>query len=79
MAITTFWNLREAYETSTMNYNRFADMINSIKWDDSFYADGEYTYLLDDMSFSTPSLDPFKISKNWKPSAIFADGSYIEF
>lgn len=75
--LNIFETIKNAYETSTYNNNRFATILSSIKWDSEFYADGEYYFIKDDMTFTTPSLNPFNM--DWKPSAIFNDGSYIEF
>ena len=78
--LTLFEKLKEAYEISTHNNNRFLKLINSIKWDSKFYADGEHVFNKGSLSFATPSLDPFECTKDWKPSAIFMnDGSYISF
>lgn len=76
-AFEIFENLKEAYETSTHNCNKFANLINRIAWDSKFFADGELYFIKGELTFTTTSLDPFKVE--WKPSAIFADGSYIEF
>lgn len=77
MTLDIFEILKEAYETSTHNINRFAEKLSAIKWDNEFRADDEYYFIKDDMTFTTPSLDPFKTE--WKPSAMFKDGSYLEF
>lgn len=77
MSLTLFYKIKNAYETSTHNNNRFADCLKSIKWDSEFYADGEHYFLKGDMTFTTPSFDPFNC--DWKPSAMFTDGSVIEF
>lgn len=70
-----YYNIKEAFETSTHNTNRFAAVLDSVKWDSVFFADGEHYFVKDDMSFTTPSLDPFNMP--WQPSAIFNDGSVI--
>lgn len=72
-----FEQLKEAYETTTPKYNRFSEKITSIKWEYTFYEDGEYYFRYGDMLFTAQSLNPF--DEKWKPSAIFSDGSYIEF
>lgn len=77
--LNTFYNLKEAYEVSTLNNNQFERALNSIEWDATFFADGEHYFVKDGFTFTTPSLNPFDITKDWKPSAIFADGSMIEF
>jgi hypothetical protein len=69
--------LKEAYETSTHNHNRFAETINSIRWNDHFEADGEHYYKYGDLLFITPTLNPFEV-KSWnRPSFFFSDNSHI--
>lgn len=77
MELNIFMSLKEAYETSTHNVNCFLKALNKIKWDEKFEADGEHYFTKGGFVFTTPSLDPFDM--DWKPSAIFSDGSYIEF
>ena len=74
-----FYNLKEVYEVSTRNCNAFEKALNSIAWENKFFADGEHHFMIGDMTFSPPSLDPFKISNDWEPSAMFDDGSYVSF
>lgn len=69
--------LKEAYEASTQDNNRFLTALLSIHWDDAFQADGEHYFSKGAFIFTTPSLDPFAMSG--KPSAIFPDGSTSEF
>ena len=75
--LNIFETLKNAYETSTHNNNRFTAILSSIKCDSEFYAYGEYYFIKGDMTFTTPSLNPFNM--DWKPSALFNDVSYIEF
>lgn len=70
-------NIKEAYEASTHNFNKFAATLESIKWDAKFFADEEYYFIKEDLTFTTPSLNPF--SMDWEPSAMFADGAYLSF
>ena len=42
--------LKEAYETTTKKYNRFKEVIESIKWDNTFSADGEQYFIKDNNS-----------------------------
>ena len=72
-----FEKLKNAYGASTHSTNHFEKALKSIKWDSEFYADGEHYFTLGGFTFTTPSLNPFDME--WKPSAIFADGSYLEF
>lgn len=73
-----FERLMEAFETSTLSNNRFLSVINSIHWDEKFFADGEHYFCKGRFTFTTPSLEPFEISRDWRPGAMFSDGSYIE-
>ena len=74
--LNIFYNIKEAFETSTHNNNRFADCIKSINWDNTFFADDEYYFVKGDMTFTTPSLDPFDMP--WEASAtFFSDGSTL--
>lgn len=72
-----FSKIKEAYECSTLSNNVFKDVLESIKWDSRFFADGEFYFVKGDFTFTTPSLDPFDM--DWKPSAMFADGSIASF
>lgn len=75
--LNIFENLKNAYECSTHSNNLFEKALKSIKWEDVFFADGEYYFIKGDLTFTTPSLNPFNMP--WKPSAMFADGSIISF
>lgn len=77
--LNLFTTLKEAFNASTINNNCFAKKLLSIDWDYQYDADGEHHFVIGNMDFSTPSLDPFKMTRNWRPSAYFDDGSYIEF
>lgn len=79
MIIEIFAKIKEAYYSSTLNNNYFADTLAMITWDSEFYAEDEYYFILDDMTLVTPSLNPFNCNGNLKPRAIFSDGSYLEF
>ena len=76
-AYSIYEAIKEAFETSTLRVNRFERVIRSIRWDNQFEADGEYYFNLGAMTFTTPSLNPFEITKDWRPSFIFEDGSMI--
>lgn len=73
--IDLFWKIKEEYGLSTHNINRFEKILKAIAWDSEFYADEEYYFIKGDMTFTTPSLNPF--SMKWEASAIFADGSVL--
>ena len=77
--LEVFYKLKEAYEASTPNNNRFGAVLNSLSWDDKFIADGEHYFIKGSFIFTTPSTDPFLIDQNWKPSATFSDRSEISF
>lgn len=52
--------IKEAYETSTRNNNRFADLINKIKWDAIYTTqDNTTVYVMEDIELEVYSLDPF--------------------
>lgn len=52
--------IKEAYETSTRNNNRFADLINKIKWDAIYTTqDNTTVYVMEDVELEVYSLDPF--------------------
>ena len=74
---TLFESLKEAYETTTKNCNRFLNKINSIKWDSVFTADGETYFVKDGFTLTVENTNPFE--ENWKPTGFFSDGSLLEF
>lgn len=52
--------IKEAYYTSSKNNNRFADLINKIKWDAVYITQDDTTvYVMEDMELEVYSLDPF--------------------
>lgn len=73
--LNIFYNIKEAFETSTFNKNCFAQALKSIKWDAQFEADNEFYFVKGDMTITTPSLDPFNM--DWEATAIFNDGSVL--
>lgn len=79
MELHLFETLRNAFEASTLSNNRFLSALNSASWDKTFYADGEHYFCKGGFCFTTPSLNPFEVTRNWMPSAMFSDGSCIEF
>lgn len=79
MELHLFETLKNAFESSTLSNNRFLSALNSASWDKTFYADGEHYFCKGGFCFTTPSLNPFEVTRNWMPSAIFSDGSCIEF
>lgn len=79
MELHLFETLRNAFETSTLSNNRFLSALNSASWDKTFYADGEHYFCKGGFCFTIPSLNPFEVTRNWMPSAMFSDGSFIEF
>ena len=60
--------LNTAYETSTTTDNKFEKVINSIKWDKTFEADGEKYYIFGDLTLTVENLNPFK--ENWRPTVM---------
>lgn len=77
MAFELFEKLKTAYEVSTFNNNLFKRTIDSIEWDDMFYADNEYYFIKGGFTLTTTSLNPFEV--DWMPEALFADGSLLTF
>lgn len=52
--------IKETYETSSRNNNRFADLINKIKWDAIYTTQDDTTvYVMEDFELEVYSLDPF--------------------
>lgn len=72
-----FESLKEAYETTTQNCNRFLNRINAIEWDDVFKADGETYFKKGGFSLTVENTNPFK--EAWKPTGFFSDGAVLEF
>lgn len=79
MEFNLFETLKNSFDNSTPANNRFISTINSISWDEKFWADGEHYFCKGGFCFTTPSLNPFNITRNWMPSAMFSDGSCIGF
>ena len=71
--------LHAAFEYSTSDNNLFHKAIKSVKWDSEFYADGEFYFCLGGFTFTTPSLDPNKVTPDWRPAGLFTDREQIEF
>ncbi len=69
-----FAKIKESYNASTLNNNKFSKLLKRIKWDYEFYADGEFYFVKGDFTFTTPSLNPFQM--DWKPSAMFGGCSF---
>lgn len=78
MAYEIFERLEEAYGSSTWANNYFKAALDQIVWDEKFFADGEYYFVKGSFCFTTPVLNPFD-QTDWKPSAIFPDGSLVSF
>lgn len=74
-----FEQLEESFFNSTLEHNSFAEALDSVEWDARFYEDGEHYFVKGGLIFTTPSLDPFQITKDWMPSAVFSDGGQLEF
>lgn len=72
-----FYKLKNAYECTTRSNNLFEKALKSIKWENTFFADGEFYFIKGDLTFTTPSLDPFNMS--WEASGIFRDGGVLTF
>lgn len=68
--------LKDAYESTTKNYNRFKKVIESTKWDNAFYADGEHYFIKDNFTLTIENIDPFK--EAWKPT-VWIGSNYYSF
>lgn len=54
MEFKIFETIKEAFETSTHNNNRFLKALKSVKWEAEFTADGEFYFCLGSLTFTTP-------------------------
>lgn len=65
--------IKEAYETSTKSWNRFADILDELETmlGGVFTADGETYFAFENAIFTTPSYDPFDMP--WKPSVMWLE------
>lgn len=72
-----FNHLSEAYNATTHKFNNFSNMVNNIKWDRIFEADGEWYYCLGSFSLIIENIIPFQ--EKHKPLVLFSDGSIIGF
>lgn len=75
MEYDLYQRLKNALGISTRNDNIFKDVIDSISWEETFFADEEFYFLKGNLIFSTPSLDPFNMP--WNPTAVF-NGAVFE-
>lgn len=75
--------LKNAFDYSTRNDNKFQRAIKRVAWDEEFYADGEFYFIKyypnlgkgKKVIFTTPSLDPFNME--WRPDfMIISDGDF---
>lgn len=73
--------LIEAYKASTKKDNLFEKKIKAIKWENHFEAEGEHYFELENVTFITPSFDPFECNEWSCPSAIIrgAHANYLTF
>jgi len=68
--------ITNAFEQSTRRHNLFADAIARVRWAQDFDADGERYYIHDSgLTFTTPSLDPFKVTRDWPAEFTYPDFS----
>ncbi len=77
MEFQLFESLKKAYETTTLNYNKFQAIIESVKWDNVFHADGEIYFCKDGFTLTIENINPF--AEAWRPSVMFSDGSILTF
>ncbi len=68
------YKIIDAFEISTMSDNRFARFLESADWAERFDADGEHYFITHDGDiFTTPTLDPFEITRDWPAAFTFTD------
>jgi len=66
----------EAFESSTHSHNAFSEAIESIEWANKFTADGELYFCHESgLMLTTPSLDPFRVTKEWPAEMTLANMS----
>lgn len=67
----------DAFESSTHEFNAFKNVIeNVIHWENVFEADGEmYFTHKSGLLLTTPSLDPFEITREWPAEMTLKDMS----
>ncbi len=68
--------LKEAYGSSSRMYNNFKELINKIKWDNTFIADNEHYFIKGDLTLTIENIDPFK--EKWAPS-VWIGVDYFSF
>jgi hypothetical protein len=76
-AITTFELLKRVFNHSTPSMNLFAAAIARIVWDSTYEEDGETYYNVGGFTLITASTNPFKLSKDNHPVALFPNGELI--
>lgn len=68
--------ITEAFERSTKSHNAFSEAIRGIAWEHEFEADGEMYFSHESgLLLTTPSLDPFQITREWPAEMTLADMS----
>lgn len=79
--LKAFETLKEAYETSTQNHNRFKEVLESFNWDDVFTVDGLITYISGGFTLEVFNADgvPNPFTEWNKPEAMFSDYSVVSF
>ena len=73
--------LKEAYEATTHSVNRFANKINSIKWDCNFTTSDEtIMYCVGNFSLEVYNSDgkPNPFTQFKKPDVMFSDNTILE-
>ena len=60
--------LNTAYGTTTPADNKFERTIKSIKWDETFEADGEKYFVLGNLTLTVEDMNPF--AELWKPTVM---------
>ena len=68
--------LTDAFERSTKTDNAFREAVEGIVWANRFTADGELYFCHESgLMLTTPSLDPFEITRDWPAEITLADMS----
>lgn len=64
-ARATIGYITDAFERSTKSDNAFARAIENTDWENKFEADGELYFVSGPLTLTTPSLDPFEVTREW--------------
>lgn len=71
--------LKEAWEASSMNDNRFEAAVRSIKWDSEFSCGDGHYFTVGDYTLHTMDMDPFGPFAFMLPVSFFGNRCMIYF